>query len=431
MKTAAVVIFLIGALSQPIAASASAPAGAEALRNAEPGIDAVVVEAPEAVRLSFAEDLVPDTAVVRLYASTGEEISVAAARVDGRTIDARLEPLDDDHYLVAWEVEGTATGALSGGHFFTVDRSGLATVAVEREIEGASGTLQAARVIASVIAFLGGVVLLAAFVVGAVASGGASLVAPAATVTGISAAVAFVAWAIPAGGSGVDLLETGSWRAAVAHTAGRAWLAVLAAMAGVPLLALIRSEDPEAAQRPGWRLGVAVIGLVTVAGIAIGTGAVTRVGAGVIALAFVVAAGGTAAWLLDQRLVALFAAAGVATVVFVGFFVTRPVGHSATLEAGELALEVDVEPARRGINELHLYGFRLGGGLATLTESQAWMTHLQSDAGPIEVPLLRAGPNHFLTYTADLPLAGEWRLEFSTEAEDGATAEVDTIVSIR
>ena len=35
----------------------------------------------------------------------------------------------------------------------------------------------------TVIAFLGGVVLLAAFVVGAVASGGASLVAPAATVT--------------------------------------------------------------------------------------------------------------------------------------------------------------------------------------------------------------------------------------------------------
>ena len=100
-------------------------------------------------------------------------------------------------------------------------------------------------------------------------------------------------------------------------------------------------------------------------------------------------------------------------------------------DLGPVLLEVAVDPARRGVNELHLYGFDAGGGLAKLGDTTAWVTHLATDVGPMEIPLLRAGPNHFLTYGAELPLPGTWEIEMHTSTADSVDLETTAIVELR
>jgi hypothetical protein len=42
------------------------------------------------------------------------------------------------------------------------------------------------------------------------------------------------------------------------------------------------------------------------------------------------------------------------------------------------------------------------------------------DVGPLELPVLRAGPNHFLSYRAVLPLPGDWTLDLAATTPEGA-----------
>ena len=41
------------------------------------------------------------------------------------------------------------------------------------------------------------------------------------------------------------------------------------------------------------------------------------------------------------------------------------------------------------------------------------------DVGTLELPVLRAGPNHFLSYRAMLPLSGNWTLNLTVTTPEG------------
>ena len=433
MRVAITAVF-IGALIAPTGvAIAIAPGNVDLLVTADPDMDAVVTSAPRAVRLGFSEPIDPGSAAVQIYASDGEPVAVGSAVVTGPSLEVPVEALGEDRYLVAWSVAGTDTGPATGGYFFTVDATGLGTIGVDRQIEETSATSGALRWIASITAFVAGVLLIASLAVMALDQGAdvAAHVVPAAAITGGAALVTLATYVVPPDGSIADLADLEAWRNVLSTTPGRAWLAVILALAAVPFLTLLERDDRGAPGRIGWRLGAVFVGIVVLFGVAAGLGSLTNAGPAVVALAFVVAVGGMVAWFSGQAVVAIIALAGLVTVVVVGEYLTLPVGYSEVAEAGSLVLEIDIEPAERGINEVHLYGFESSGGLAVLTPSDVWITHERTGAGPIRVPLVRAGPNHFLTYTADMPIAGEWHVEFATGRQDGEPVRVDTIVNIR
>ncbi|MEA2057964.1 MAG: copper resistance protein CopC [Actinomycetota bacterium] len=433
MRIAITAVFIGALIASTGVAVAATPGNADLLVAADPDVDAVVTSAPSAVRLGFSEPIDPESASVRIYTSDGEPVAVGSADATGPSLEAPVEALGEGRYLVAWSVAGTDTGPATGGYFFTVDAAGLGTIGVDRQIEEISGTPGALRWIASLTAFIAGVLLVASLAVTALDqdADAAAHIVPAAAITAGAALVTLATYVVPPDGSIAELADLDSWRNVMSSTPGRAWLAVILSLAAVPLLALLRRDDPGAPGRTRWRMGAAFVGVVVLVGVAAGLGAAANAGSAVVALAFLVGVGGMVAWFSGQTVVAIIALAGLVTVAVVGEYLTRPVGHSEVAEAGSLVLEIDIEPAERGINEVHLYGFESSGGLAVLAPSDAWITHERTGAGPIRVPLVRAGPNHFLTYTADMPIAGKWHVEFATGRQDGEAARVDTIVNIR
>jgi copper transport protein len=99
----------------------------------------------------------------------------------------------------------------------------------------------------------------------------------------------------------------------------------------------------------------------------------------------------------------------------------RGSGTSGTVETGDLLIEMSADPAESGPNEMHLYGFDTTGGAADLGPTTVVAFHPAADVGPLEVPLVRAGPNHLLSYHADLPLAGAWTFRIRTTMGNGIT----------
>ena len=88
-----------------------------------------------------------------------------------------------------------------------------------------------------------------------------------------------------------------------------------------------------------------------------------------------------------------------------------PDGEAAvTLNANLVSVDVTVAPATSGRNDVHVDLFTPGG--APLDAQELTVTFANPDRGvkPIEVPLRRLGPGHYLSPGFDLPFSGEWKV---------------------
>lgn len=117
---------------------------------------------------------------------------------------------------------------------------------------------------------------------------------------------------------------------------------------------------------------------------------------------------------------------------------SAPVHTSHALELVDSAgahttgtLQVDVEPARRGRNAVHLYVLSAGGQPLAVEEVSASLALPSQSLGPFDVALQRAGPGHYLSYDAQFPLTGRWTLTVSVRTTDIDTTSVDLPVTIR
>ena len=115
---------------------------------------------------------------------------------------------------------------------------------------------------------------------------------------------------------------------------------------------------------------------------------------------------------------ALFVAVLAATGILVG---EPPPGsaadgpQSASATAGDVRLEVTVDPALRGSNEIHLYLFDAQDG-TQYDEPKDVELHASvpsEEIGPIEVDLEKSGPGHYTAPDAVLSVPGTWELELS------------------
>ena len=90
----------------------------------------------------------------------------------------------------------------------------------------------------------------------------------------------------------------------------------------------------------------------------------------------------------------------------------RPARSRRAPALGPAQMELTLDPARVGRNELHLYLFdaRTGAQYDRVKELRLDMTLPDRRIGPIELEARKAGPGHYIVPRADLAPAGDWRL---------------------
>lgn len=97
----------------------------------------------------------------------------------------------------------------------------------------------------------------------------------------------------------------------------------------------------------------------------------------------------------------------------------------------KVIVDISVEPAKSGPLDLHLYTLSDAGAPVAVAALDASLTLRDADIGPLIVPLVRAGPNHFASYGFDLPVAGRWVLSLVVEEGAGRRAGAEVTLPIR
>jgi copper transport protein len=128
-----------------------------------------------------------------------------------------------------------------------------------------------------------------------------------------------------------------------------------------------------------------------------------------------------------RRSVAAEVVAGVAVLAVTALLVNTVPGRlalarPATVEVpvGPVVAEVTLDPARAGPVDVHVYTIDRTGAVADVAEATARLRLPARDLGPIDVPLHRAGPGHFVAESVQIPIPGTWTLEVAVR-----TSEVD------
>lgn len=90
-----------------------------------------------------------------------------------------------------------------------------------------------------------------------------------------------------------------------------------------------------------------------------------------------------------------------------------PGPFSTDVSLGPAELEMTVDPARVGSNQIHLYLFdaRSGGQLTRVKQLDLNATLPEKSIGPLALDTQRSGPGHYTVQGAPLNPAGEWELD--------------------
>ncbi len=99
-----------------------------------------------------------------------------------------------------------------------------------------------------------------------------------------------------------------------------------------------------------------------------------------------------------------------------------------TADLGPARMELTVDPARPGTNELHIYLFRRSDGAQydRVKELRIRASLPEKQIGPLDLRPHKAGPGHYVVRRAAITPAGDWQLEFDARVSkfDAYRAEV-------
>ncbi|MFU8876279.1 copper resistance CopC/CopD family protein [Micromonospora sp. SL4-19] len=108
-----------------------------------------------------------------------------------------------------------------------------------------------------------------------------------------------------------------------------------------------------------------------------------------------------------------------------------PAGYfSTTLSSPLYSLQVEMDPAERGNNSLHLYAYTPDNRPQPVKEWKATAALPSAGIEPIDIPLLPLTDNH-ATGEISLPAAGQWQLRFTVRTSDIDQATVTATVPIK
>jgi copper transport protein len=103
--------------------------------------------------------------------------------------------------------------------------------------------------------------------------------------------------------------------------------------------------------------------------------------------------------------------------------------YNATLDSKLYQLHFDMEPARVGNNELHLYAFTRDGALITVKQWKVTAALPAQGIEPIDVSVIALTESH-ATGTVTLPNSGAWQFSFTLRVSDFDEATVTTTVNV-
>jgi copper transport protein len=110
---------------------------------------------------------------------------------------------------------------------------------------------------------------------------------------------------------------------------------------------------------------------------------------------------------------------------------TGPYSSSAT--AGPAEIEITVDPATVGSNQIHLYLFdaRSGAQFNQAKEIQVSATETDRGIGPLDLAPQKAGPGHYIVPAALLNVPGSWKIEVTVRTSKFDEYVKDFDVQIR
>ena len=126
-------IGLLAAVLMPLAAPALLPAASahDTLISSNPATGESLEQAPEALELTYSDEVLNLSPVVRLTTSAGEEIFTETPTVSGNTATIDLPPLPADDYQVLWRVVSSDGHPIEGTVDFTVTVGAEATATAD------------------------------------------------------------------------------------------------------------------------------------------------------------------------------------------------------------------------------------------------------------------------------------------------------------
>ncbi|WBB51816.1 copper resistance protein CopC [Verrucosispora sp. WMMA2044] len=103
---------------------------------------------------------------------------------------------------------------------------------------------------------------------------------------------------------------------------------------------------------------------------------------------------------------------------------------STTATSSLYSMQIEVSPARRGNNSVHLYAYTLDNQPLPVVEWQVTVALPAAGIEPIQVPLLPLTDNH-ATGEISLPAAGDWELRVTARTTEIDQATVTATVPVR
>jgi hypothetical protein len=109
-----------------------------------------------------------------------------------------------------------------------------------------------------------------------------------------------------------------------------------------------------------------------------------------------------------------------------------PAGPFATTEQiGPYELELVVDPATTGRNQIHLTLFDRSGRLARVSDATVSASYPAADLGPLDQKVVPGGPGHYIVPSARLPFAGDWRLDVAVRRGEFDEWTLEKTIPIR
>jgi copper transport protein len=106
---------------------------------------------------------------------------------------------------------------------------------------------------------------------------------------------------------------------------------------------------------------------------------------------------------------------------------------STTTEVGPTTLEMDVDPARVGANQIHIYFFdaKTGAPCKAGKELTVTATLPDKEIGPLPLTVQSAGPGHYIVQSALLNAPGDWELGLALRVSEFDQFETKVEVPVR
>ncbi len=105
--------------------------------------------------------------------------------------------------------------------------------------------------------------------------------------------------------------------------------------------------------------------------------------------------------------------------------------YAEVVKTEDLWFDITVGPAAAGENTVHVTALTTTGGPTDVLEMTVSLTQPERDIAPIDLPLRRLGPGHFVAFDVSIPIPGDWELIANALVDETTSVVAKAEVEIR